>query len=507
MDGDRREPTLRPVFLPYWIFDVTVSVKYRGKVGFDAGEKKEWVEVDTWRDGGTTTYDSTRSEVQVCASFAHRRDLAAAVTGAHVGRLPATGAVGQSQNQNQNQNQNDVTMVPMPNPADAALRAARSGAGPPGSVEVERYGMKRSLAWELASRRIRETERAKARRKLLESHKAKYAKDVVLDVELHPGRRVRAVRLPCYIARFTHGELQGVDNKISDAVHHAFVCGYTGNVAVHDEIVCQNKVRALTVLACSVPGLAAAYAFGPEHYGTIAAQTVGASAVLSTVSGIVARQFPRVAREREEAERVADEESAFAAAMRHGAASGSGDGAGVKAAWMDEPVQQRRDDVEWGRWKETDKGNWDEHKREEWAASIWQWQKIRRREREERRRAEEIMRARMEEAERRDEEKEKRWGPGWRTGGPRARGGPGGGSSSRGRDVKGYYRLLGLHKKTHRATAEEIKTAYRREAMEWHPDKHQGTDAKERAARTFRQLQKAYQVLGNQQERDVYDAQ
>ena len=174
---------------------------------------------------------------------------------------------------------------------------------------------------------------------------------------------------------------------------------------------------------------------------------------------------------------------------------------------MDEPVQQRRDDVEWGRWKETDKGNWDEHKREEWAASIWQWQKIRRREREERRRAEEIMRARMEEAERRDEEKEKRWGPGWRTGGPRARGGPGGGSSSRGRDVKGYYRLLGLHKKTHRATAEEIKTAYRREAMEWHPDKHQGTDAKERAARTFRQLQKAYQVLGNQQERDVYDAQ
>ena len=391
MDGDRREPTLRPVFLPYWIFDVTVSVKYRGKVGFDAGEKKEWVEVDTWRDGGTTTYDSTRSEVQVCASFAHRRDLAAAVTGAHVGRLPATGAVGQSQSQNQNQNQNQnrasdagVTMVPMPDPADAALRAARSGAGPPGSVEVERYGMKRSLAWELASRRIRETERAKAKRRLLESHKATYAKDVVLDVELHPGRRVRAARLPCYIARFTHGELQGVDNKISDAVHHAFVCGYTGNVAVHDEIVCQNKVRALTVLACSVPGLAAAYAFGPEHYGTIAAQTVGASAVLSTVSGIVARQFPRVAREREEAERVADEESAFAAAMRHGAASagGSGDGAGVKAAWMDEPVQQRRDDVEWGRWKETDKGNWDEHKREEWAASIWQWQKIRRRERE-----------------------------------------------------------------------------------------------------------------------------
>lgn len=39
----------------------------------------------------------------------------------------------------------------------------------------------------------------------------------------------------------------------------------------------------------------------------------------------------------------------FEAAMR----STAGD-----AAWMDEPVQQRRDDVEWGRWMETDKAHW-----------------------------------------------------------------------------------------------------------------------------------------------------
>ena len=103
VDGDRREPTLRPVFLPYWVFDVTVSVKYRGKVGFDAGEKKEWVEVDTWRDGGTTTYDASAPETQVCASFAHRRDLAAAVTGPHVGKLPWLDGTNDDQN-NQNQN-------------------------------------------------------------------------------------------------------------------------------------------------------------------------------------------------------------------------------------------------------------------------------------------------------------------------------------------------------------------------------------------------------------------
>jgi DnaJ-class molecular chaperone len=52
---------------------------------------------------------------------------------------------------------------------------------------------------------------------------------------------------------------------------------------------------------------------------------------------------------------------------------------------------------------------------------------------------------------------------------------------------------------------EEIKSAYRREAMEWHPDKHQGDEAKERASKNFRELQQAYKVLGNQKEREVYD--
>jgi hypothetical protein len=44
------------------------------------------------------------------------------------------------------------------------MAAARSGAGPPGSVDVERFGLKRSLAWELATRRVREVEREKVRR-------------------------------------------------------------------------------------------------------------------------------------------------------------------------------------------------------------------------------------------------------------------------------------------------------------------------------------------------------
>jgi hypothetical protein len=47
----------------------------------------------------------------------------------------------------------------------------------------------------------------------------------VLEVEHHPGRKVRAVRLPAYVARFTHGETLDSDNKIVDQVHTAVVCG------------------------------------------------------------------------------------------------------------------------------------------------------------------------------------------------------------------------------------------------------------------------------------------
>ena len=94
-------------------------------------------------------------------------------------------------------------------------------------------------------------------------------------------------------------------------------------------------------------------------------------------------------------------------------------------------------------------------------------------------------------------------GAGWRkaSGAGTGRGGGGGG-----RDVKGYYKALGLRDKLGEATAEEIKSAYRKEAMAWHPDKHQGEHAKTRAAKAFRELQRAYQVLGNKVEREVYDS-
>ncbi|PIS42189.1 MAG: molecular chaperone DnaJ [Candidatus Kerfeldbacteria bacterium CG08_land_8_20_14_0_20_40_16] len=62
--------------------------------------------------------------------------------------------------------------------------------------------------------------------------------------------------------------------------------------------------------------------------------------------------------------------------------------------------------------------------------------------------------------------------------------------------TKDYYEILGVAKGT---SPEEIKKAYRKKAHQYHPDKAGGNEAK------FKELNEAYQVLGNAEKRKQYD--
>lgn len=66
-------------------------------------------------------------------------------------------------------------------------------------------------------------------------------------------------------------------------------------------------------------------------------------------------------------------------------------------------------------------------------------------------------------------------------------------------DYKDYYAVLGVTKK---ASQDEIKKAYRKLAVRYHPDKNQGNKS---AEEKFKEISEAYEVLGDPEKRKQYD--
>jgi len=64
-----------------------------------------------------------------------------------------------------------------------------------------------------------------------------------------------------------------------------------------------------------------------------------------------------------------------------------------------------------------------------------------------------------------------------------------------------YYEVLGVAKN---ASDEDIKKAYRKLAMKYHPDRNQGDGAK-KAEESFKEVKEAYELLSDPQKRAVYD--
>ena len=63
-----------------------------------------------------------------------------------------------------------------------------------------------------------------------------------------------------------------------------------------------------------------------------------------------------------------------------------------------------------------------------------------------------------------------------------------------------YYEVLGVNKS---ASADQIKSAYRKLAVKFHPDKNKGDKA---AEEKFKEASEAYHVLSNSERKQNYDS-
>jgi len=63
---------------------------------------------------------------------------------------------------------------------------------------------------------------------------------------------------------------------------------------------------------------------------------------------------------------------------------------------------------------------------------------------------------------------------------------------------KDYYKILGISKG---ASDDEIKKAYRKMALKYHPDKNKSPGAEEK----FKEIAEAYEILSDKKKRDIYD--
>ena len=62
-----------------------------------------------------------------------------------------------------------------------------------------------------------------------------------------------------------------------------------------------------------------------------------------------------------------------------------------------------------------------------------------------------------------------------------------------------YYEILGTAKG---ASADDIKKAYRKKALQYHPDRNPGDPE---AEKQFKKISEAYEVLSDEKKRQIYD--
>ncbi|KAG2447707.1 hypothetical protein HYH02_007167 [Chlamydomonas schloesseri] len=514
--------SIAPAYLPFWVFDAEFSAEARACLGFKDEKTKEvvWKEQsDPMQLSSGATAAGDTEPMQVYASYQHVREVGNGAAGA--------GLPGRAR----------------------PLTAAEAAAGEVGGVALTQPAMRQGLAWALAVRALTQAQVVEAEARTKAATGATDLKEVHVALQLHR-RSARLVYLPAYIAVYVYGTRykQGTSGVILPQVFTAAIGGTrTGRVQAPQHVSPTKAslgtgglVGGLGLMAGGdlsgwLPPLLGLEPLLPQ-LGAVEALTLAALA--ASGAGMWAHQRPANQRSVHVSQQVRADYEFYKQYDRH-EALGSGAGVNAGTGAFKDPEKAARGaggneeymlwlwaDADWRRWEHDEPWNWDEEERRKWAEDLWRKQALRRLERQRyvaKMEAEAARRAEEEEAE---ERRERLYGSSarfahhrprdhGRGSGPYAGEGEEGGGYSgisgggrrRGRsDFLGYYRVLGLQD-AEAVSSEDIKAAFKQQALLLHPDKHVGAEgeAQRKALVQFQKLQIAYDTLKDAEKRRLYD--
>ncbi|KAG2492363.1 hypothetical protein HYH03_009311 [Edaphochlamys debaryana] len=497
--------SIRRVYLPYWCFEATFSSECSCRLGFKDEKTGEVV----WKPMDDPLTLSTRAAadfddvtMQVYGAYNHVRDVGGAAAG--------QGLPGRAR----------------------ALTAAEAEAGAVGGASLEALGMRQGVAWALAVRALTRQQLAAAEVAVRRDTRANDVKELHVAMQMHT-RNCRLVFLPAYIAVYQYGTRykQGTSGVILPQVFTAAMGGTREGGVVAPQHVSPAKASlggggvagGLGLLAGELGSwLPLLPPMGPVEALTMAA-------LAASGAGMWAHQRPQTQRAVQTAKQVRADYEFYKQYDRHEVYGSGAASAAAAAARADEGVGGDPgslgneeymlwlwSDADWRRWEHDEPWNWDPQERRKWAEQLWRRQAARRLERQR------FVARMVEEAQRRAAEEEQearraaRYGSSARfTHRPRDHGiagesGYGGEDAGRHRrrrsDFLGYYRALGLQD-AETVSMEDIKVAFKKAAMQLHPDRQVGAD--EEVQRTalvrFQKLQIAYDTLKDDEKRRLYD--
>ncbi|GLI58995.1 hypothetical protein VaNZ11_000818 [Volvox africanus] len=505
--------TMTAAYLPYWCFEATFNSEAYAKLGFKDSRTGEMV----WRDKADPLQLSTGAvaslddpAMQVYASYKYVRDVGSGAGGRGLPRRCR------------------------------AMTHAEAKAGSVGGVALHPADMRQGLAWQLAVRALTHKQLQAAEGALREATGSTDLRDVRVVLQVLT-RHCRLVFLPAYIAVYQYGSRykQGTSGVIVPQVFTAAVGGTEEGRVVAPEHLCPTKASlsagglmwGLGLLsgdatwATPLGGLETVL----PQLGSVEALTLAALA--ASGAGLWAHQRPQKLRTHHAAKQVRAD---FEFYKKYDIHETYGSGAAAAAAGTAAADAQRADgaggneeymlwlwaDADWRRWEQDEPWNWDEGERRIWAEELWRKQATRRLQRQryvERLAAQAQRRAAEEAAEAR---RERLYGGGARTTSYHSHrpqdhgmgGAEGGGSlEASGRrwrrsDFLGYYRVLGLQD-AEAVSTDDIKQAFKVQALLLHPDKHVGADVEVQrdALVKFQKLQIAYDTLKDAEKRLLYD--